>query len=157
VHENCMNYGGMSISHAQRLLEAVPGLRWVYDTGNPCFNEDRDNPGHQQNSWDFYQAVKPAISHIHIKDGIWNAAKKDLDYTMPGEGQGQVARILEDLIRTDYAGFVSIEPHVSVVFHSTGGDDRDPAEKAREQFDSFVEYGRRLEALITTARSSLIG
>jgi len=37
VHENCMNYGGMSISHALRTLDAVPGLRWVFDTANPCF------------------------------------------------------------------------------------------------------------------------
>jgi sugar phosphate isomerase/epimerase len=152
VHENCMNYGGMSISHALRTLEEVPGLRWVYDTGNPAFNEDRDNPGHRQDSWAFYQAVKSAISHIHIKDGVWNAAKKDLDYTMPGEGQGHVARIVSDLVATGYKGFVSIEPHVSVVFHAAGPDGRDPEEKAREQYESYLEYGRRLEALIAQIR-----
>lgn len=149
VHENCMNYGGMSISHALRTLEAVPGLRWVFDTANPCFNEDRDNPGHRQDPWAFYQAVRPAISHVHIKDGIWNPAKKDLDYTLPGAGQGRVADILADLHRTGYDGFVSIEPHISVVFHSAGtSESRDPEEKAREQFDTFVAYGRQLAAMI---------
>ncbi len=155
VHENCMNYGGMSVSHALRTLENVPGLKWVFDTANPCFNEDRDNPGHRQDPWAFYQAVKPHIAHVHIKDGIWNAAKKDLDYTMPGEGQGQVKRILADLVASGYEGFVSIEPHVSVVFHNTGETDtRDPGEKAREQFDSYVEYGRRLEALLAEVRGA---
>jgi len=152
VHENCMNYGGMSVSHALRTLEAVPGLRWVFDTANPCFNEDRDRPGHRQDPWAFYQAVRPAISHVHIKDGIWNPAKQDLEYTMPGEGEGRIADILADLARTGYGGFVSIEPHLSVVFHSaSAADPREPEEKAREQFDTFVAYGRRLAGLLASA------
>ncbi len=58
-------------------------------------------------------------------------------------------RILEDLAGTGYEGFVSIEPHISVVFHSAATSARqDPAEKAREQFDSYIEYGRRLEKLL---------
>lgn len=150
VHENCMNYGGMSIQHALETLEQVPGLRWVFDTGNPVFAEDRANPGNRQNAWDFYQAVKPRISHIHIKDGVWNPAKQDCDYTFPGEGDGQVARILADVKQSDYDGFVSIEPHVAVVFHSaaSAADALDPAAKAEEQFSSYVNYGRALERLI---------
>jgi sugar phosphate isomerase/epimerase len=149
VHENCMNYGGMSIPHALETLEQVPGLRWVFDTGNPVFNEDRANPGHRQDAWAFYQAVKPAISHIHIKDGVWNADKKDCDYAYPGEGHGDVKKIMSDVIASGYAGFVSIEPHVAVVFHSAAAEtDLDPAAKAAEQFDSYVKYGRALEKLL---------
>ncbi|MBP7948100.1 MAG: sugar phosphate isomerase/epimerase [Verrucomicrobiales bacterium] len=154
VHENCMNYGGMSISHALETLDQVPGLRWVFDTGNPVFNEDRNRPGHRQDAWEFYQAVKPHISHVHIKDGVWNAAKNDCDYLLPGQGDGQVGRVLDDLIRSGYQGFVSIEPHVSVVFHSTGAAaDLDPEAKAAEQFQSYVDYGRALEALLQRIRS----
>jgi sugar phosphate isomerase/epimerase len=149
VHENCMNYGGMSISRALETLENVPGLRWVFDTCNPIFNMDRDHPPRMQDAWAFYQAVKPAISHIHIKDGNYNPAKKDADYTLPGEGEGQVARILKDLLGSGYDGFISIEPHTAVVFHSTGQDDgMDPATKSQQQFDSYVAYGRRLEELV---------
>ena len=150
VHENCMNYGGMSVSHALRTLDAVPGLQWVFDTCNPIFNLDRDNPPHMQDPWAFYQAVKPAIAHIHIKDGIYNPARKDADYTLPGQGSGQVKRILSDLIGSGYKGFVSIEPHTAVVFHSAGSptSDSDPEAKARNQFDSYVEYGRALINLI---------
>jgi len=155
VHENCMNYGGMSISHAHRLLDAVPGLKWVFDTGNPCFNEDRDRAGQRQDSWAFYQAVKPHIAHVHVKDGRWNRRKKDLDYTMPGQGDAQVARILSDLLESGYDGFVSIEPHVSVVFHSTDQNDpRSPDEKAREQFESYVSYGRQLEAIVRDLKAT---
>lgn len=151
VHENCMNYGGMSISHALRTLESVPGLRWVFDTCNPLFNEDRDHPGNQQDPWAFYQAVKPVISHIHIKDGVYDPVRKDCRYTLPGEGDGNVARILADARSSGYKGFVSIEPHTSVVFHSastaTPGEDESRAE---EQFQSYVAYGRALESLLAT-------
>lgn len=156
VHENCMNYGGMSIAHARILLENVPGLRWVYDTGNPVFNEDRENPGTMQDSWAFYQAVKPHIAHVHVKDGRWNAAKKDADYTFPGEGEGQTERILADLVASGYAGYVSIEPHVSVVFHGPSDDKGglSPEEKAKEQYESYVNYGKALEAMVNRLKSA---
>jgi sugar phosphate isomerase/epimerase len=151
VHENCMNYGGMSISHALRTLDAVPGLRWVFDTCNPLFNEDRDHPGHQQDPWAFYQAVRPAISHIHIKDGIYDPVKKDCHYTLPGQGHGQVARIIGDAIATGYDGFLSIEPHTSVVFHNTGdAPTGDPAARAAGQFQDYLDYGRALEKLVAS-------
>ena len=40
VHENCMNYGGMGWSYTLRMLENVPGLKLVFDTGNPVFTPD---------------------------------------------------------------------------------------------------------------------
>ncbi len=152
VHENCMNYGGMSIEHALRLQDAVPGLKWVFDTGNPVFNADRSQPRPypRQDAWDFYQAVKPHIAHIHIKDGIWDAEKGDCTYTMPGEGEGQVARILADLKADGYAGFVSIEPHLAAVFHEEDRADTDPEAKARAQYETYVAYGRTLSKLIET-------
>jgi sugar phosphate isomerase/epimerase len=153
VHENCMNYGGMSISHALKTLENVPGLRWVFDTCNPVFNMDRDNTPHMQDPWAFYQAVKPAISHVHVKDGVYNPAKKDADYTLPGEGDGQVKRILADLLGSWYDGFISIEPHTAVVFHSAGeSDGMDPAAKAHQQYESYVAYGRRMVELVASLK-----
>ena len=78
-----------------------------------------------------------------------NSAKKksknDCDYTLPGDGEGQVERILTDLLGSGYNGFISIEPHTAVVFHSAGeASHLDPAAKAREQYDSYVAYGRRM-------------
>jgi len=60
VHENCMNWAGMSPTYVQRMAEAVPGMKWVFDTGNPVFIDDRDKPGHKQDAWEMYQAVKPS-------------------------------------------------------------------------------------------------
>lgn len=144
VHENCMNYGGMSPRHALELLAAVPELEWVFDTANPLLNPDRSrpHPWPRQNPWEFWVAVRERVTHIHIKDARWDAARGEAVYTWPGEGDGQVARILGDAAARGYQGFVSIEPHMVAVFHdpgSSGSDDR-----LRE---NFVEYGRRLETL----------
>jgi sugar phosphate isomerase/epimerase len=154
VHENCMNWGGMSVEHVMRLNEGVPGLKWVFDTGNPVIVEDRARPGHRQDAWEMYEAIKPHMAHVHVKDGVWNAGKGDADYSYPGEGDGAVRRILADVLQSDYKGYVSIEPHVAVVFHGAGAvDGLSAEEKAREQYDSYVKYGRRLETLVAELRA----
>jgi sugar phosphate isomerase/epimerase len=152
VHENCMNYGGMGWPFALKLLENVPGLKWVFDTANPIFNDDRSKPKpwRKQDPWEFYTQVKPFITHVHIKDAIWNMAKNDADYTFPGEGDGAVRPIIKDLLASGYTGGFSIEPHMAVVFH-------DASVQASEevQYQSYVEYGRRLEKLIQDVKREL--
>jgi sugar phosphate isomerase/epimerase len=145
VHENCMNYGGMGWPFMLRLLEQVPGLKVVFDTGNPVFNDDRSRPTPwpKQDPWEFYQHVRDYIAHVHIKDARWNLAKNDADYTFPGEGDGQVRRILTDLIGRGYHAGISIEPHLAVVFH-----DASVTTSADSQYRVFVEYGQRLMQLV---------
>ena len=156
VHENCMNWGGMSPSYVRRMAEAVPGMKWVFDTGNPVFIDDRDKPGHKQDSWEMYQAIKPFMAHVHVKDGIWDKAKNDATYTFPGEGEGQTERIMKDLVETGYNGYISIEPHVAVVFHGSGAaDNLSPEQKAKEQYDSYIKYGRMLEAILKKVGAKL--
>lgn len=149
IHENCMNWGGMGVSYVHRLNEAIPGLKWVFDTGNPVVIPDRDKPGQNQDSWEMYQAIKPNMVHVHVKDAFWNPTKKDGDYQYPGDGAGQVERIMKDLVDTGYQGYVSIEPHVAVVFHGAGAaDNLSPEEKAREQYDSYIKYGKQMRAVL---------
>jgi sugar phosphate isomerase/epimerase len=144
VHENCMNYGGMGWPFTLELLENVPGLKLVFDTANPVFNDDRSKPKpwRKQDPWEFYQHVKEHVVHVHVKDARWNPAKNDADYTMPGDGDGKVRPILKDLIASGYTGGISIEPHIAVVFH-----DANVKSSPEAMFNSFVEYGRRLMAL----------
>ncbi|MCK5734940.1 MAG: hypothetical protein KAH21_00625, partial [Spirochaetaceae bacterium] len=68
-------------------------------------------------------------------------------YCWPGEGGGEVKRILEDLKNTDYNGGLSIEPHMAVVYH-------DNSVKASEEsrMANYVEYGQRLEKLLAELR-----
>ena len=145
AHENCMNYGGMGWKYTLEMLSEVPGLKLVFDTANPIFNADRSQPKPwpKQNPWEFYTHVKGHIAHVHVKDAIWNPAKKDADYTLPGEGHGQVHRILSDLLGGGYDAGISIEPHVAVVFHDASVKSNDG-----HMFETFVEYGKRLMGMV---------
>ena len=150
VHENCMNYGGMSWKHALELLDKVSGLKWVFDTANPVFNPDRSKPQPwpRQDAWEFWENVRDHVVHIHVKDAVWNPRRKDADYHWPGEGHGRVREILTDALRRGYTGGVSIEPHMVVVFHDAGAvTDQAPMLK------NFVDYGRRLEKLIAEVKA----
>jgi sugar phosphate isomerase/epimerase len=149
VHENCMNYGGMSAQHALELLDKVPGLKWVFDTANPVFNPDRSKPRPwpRQDAWEFWTQVRDHVVHIHIKDATWNPAKNDADYNWPGEGQGCVRQVLEDAFGRGYDAGISIEPHLAVVFH-----DATVKSSAEAMYRSYVEYGQRLMRLIEEIR-----
>ncbi|MBF0432578.1 MAG: sugar phosphate isomerase/epimerase [Fibrobacteria bacterium] len=145
VHENCMNYGGMSWQYTMRLIENVPGLKLVYDTGNPLLNPDRSKskPWPRQDSWEFYQKVKEHVEYIHIKDVIWHADKNEPEYTYPGKGQGCVKQILTDAINSGYDGGLSIEPHLAVVFHDASVDSSE-----EKMYKSYVRYGRDLVNIV---------
>ena len=145
LHENCMNYGGMSWRHALRLLENVPGLRWVFDTANPVFNDDRSKPEPhpKQDPWEFWTHVRDHVDHIHIKDAVWVPERNNARYTLPGEGDGAVRRILSDALSRGYDKAVSIEPHTALVFHD---DSVDVPEQ--EAYDAYILYGRRFIELL---------
>jgi len=149
LHENCMNYGGMSWQHTLKLLENVPGLKLVFDTGNPVFSADwsRPEPRPRQSSWEFYTRVREHIAYVHIKDGVWQAEKQAMVYTFPGQGQGDVERIVRDLLAGGYDGGFSIEPHLSVAQHDPSITDPEEI-----RFDNYLRYGRMMEALLARCR-----
>jgi len=155
VHENCMNYGGMSWQHALELLDKCPGLKWVFDTANPIFNPDRSKPipWPKQDPWEFWQNIRDHVAHIHVKDATWNAAKNDADYNWPGEGQGRVRDILKDAFSRGYDAGISIEPHMVVVFHDAQSKSTNDEAMAR----NYVEYGRRLEHMIADLKKDVVG
>ena len=51
------------------------------------------------------------------------------------------------LKRDGYEGGIAIEPHVATVFHAKEGEEVDE----QQCYDSYVEYGRALEALMAKA------
>lgn len=148
VHENCMNYGGMGGPFMLKLIENVPGLKVVFDTGNPVFADDRSKPKPwlKQSAWEFYRQVREHIVYVHIKDGVWDEAEKKTRFCFPGEGEGDVVHILHDLAKTGYDGGISIEPHMGAVYH-------DPSSSCPEdlQYSTYVEYGRRMQKLLKMA------
>jgi sugar phosphate isomerase/epimerase len=145
VHENCMNYGGMSWKHTLELMEKVPGLQLIYDTGNSPFMKDYSKDGDVwQDGWEFYSNIKQHISYIHIKDTLNPVDGQKEQYTMPGEGQGYVKEILKDLKADGYDGGISIEPHLAAVFHDPSALNT-PNDKS---YGLYVEYGQTLMTLL---------
>ena len=134
VHENCDGWAGQSPRHTLDLLEAVdsPALKLVYDTGNVVW--------HDQDGWDFYSQVVDHIVYVHIKDGVKTG--DTVKATFPGEGAGQLERVITDLFRRGYDGGFSIEPHLAAVIHE--GKTSDP----KVTYDTYLEYGRRAMALL---------
>ena len=149
LHENCNNYGGQSWKHTLKLLENVPGLKLIFDTGNPVLNFDRsqgDELDKMQDSFEFYSYVKEFIRYVHIKDAVCTEKKIGFSgarYTFAGEGDGRVREVVADLLKNGYDGGFSMEPHMGSVFHDT---DNDSGEDKRKEI--YIEYGRRFEKLI---------
>ena len=147
IHENCMNWGGFSPEHTLRLVDEIPGLKLVFDTGNPLFQRDRSKgePHPWQDPWEFWKAVRDHVVHIHVKDCISPAIEGvEPIYTMPGEGDAKIPEILADAKSRGYDGWVAIEPHVATVFHV-----KDQSQVDWQQcFDSYVEYGKRMEKIL---------
>ncbi len=152
AHENCMNYGGQSPQHTLRLVEKInsPNFKLIFDTGNPVFTDLRlgKPPYQKQNSWDFYRQVRDFIYYVHIKDAIFQCETGDIfpksTFTWPGEGNGNVRKIVGDLLQHGYNGGFSIEPHVASVFHEQTPD----SDLEKVKYDSYIEYGRRLMQLV---------
>ena len=152
VHENCMNYGGMGWMYTLHLLANVPGLKLVFDTGNPVFSEDRtkEKPCPRQSAWEFYSHVRDHIAYVHIKDGYFDTAANKAIFTFAGEGTAEVKRTVKDLLSRGYDGGISIEPHLAVVYH-------DATVKSEEavKYANYVEYGRRMVKMIDDIRAEL--
>ncbi len=150
LHENCGNYGGMGWSYTLLLLDEVPGLKLVFDTGNPIFTPDRTKPEPfpNQSAWEFYEHVRDAVRYIHIKDARRTGGRRE--YCWPGDGDGDVRRICADLVASGYDGGISIEPHMKAVFHDPGVTAPPAARRA-----TYIEYGRRMEALLRELGATL--
>ncbi len=160
LHENCMNYGGLSYLHTLRLLEKInsPNFKLVFDTGNPVGSDNHiDKPPYEkQSSWEFYANVKEFIEYVHIKDCLFikdtDQIFPELEFTFPGEGDGNVRKIVNDLLVNGYDGGFSIEPHLSVVYHEQSDK---PVELIR--YENYVTYGRRFMNLFEEERKRVEG
>lgn len=145
VHENCLNYGGMGIENTLELLSELPGLRLVFDTGNPSLTPDfsRERPWPNQDAWKSWLALRDHVIHVHVKDGRRDPESGTETYVYPGEGPSHVRDILADCISRGYSGWLSIEPHMAVVYH-----DPSVTSAAELRESVYVEYGHRLEAML---------
>ncbi len=103
IHENEKDIYGDIGSRCVDLMKTIdsPKFRTAFDFAN--FVQCGDHP------LDNWPELKPYSVHIHIKD----AKLADGKVTPAGQGDGQLEPILIDLHKSGYAGFVSLEPHLS--------------------------------------------
>jgi len=152
LHENCHNYGGQSAEHTLRLIEAVPGLRLIFDTANPIACPDRSYPAEPRpriSVFEFYARVREHVAYLHVKDGVFDptASERAFVHGFPGEGMGDVAAVIRDLVAHGYDDAVSIEPHVGGVHLLPGSATMSDAERKEA---NFLAYGRKMAALLET-------
>lgn len=155
LHENCMNYGGMGWEYTLDLVEAIPGLKLIFDTGNPVFLRDymQKDKNVKQDAWEFYKHVKDHIVYVHIKDGYFDEKAGKQMFTYPNIGNGYVKEILTDLIKDGFDGPISIEPHVQTVFHDLSEDKNANNEDAKYQ--AYFHYGTIMNQMIDTIKYNL--
>ncbi|MFW5980564.1 MAG: sugar phosphate isomerase/epimerase family protein [Halanaerobiaceae bacterium] len=160
VHENCMNYFSQSYQHMDRLLEEMnsPYFKIVFDTGNPVISDNKigEPPYQKQTTWEAYQHLKNKIAYIHIKDAVFlkesDGLFPDSEFTFPGEGDGQVKKVLKDLLAGGYDGGISIEPHMGHVYH----DDNDKNQSQEEyKYNVYVEYGQRIMKMVDEIKKEI--
>ena len=103
LHENEKEiYGDVAVRCKEILDEfACDHFRAVFDFANfvQC----------KQDTKEAYEMLKPYISYIHIKDAMWESGK----VVPAGYGDGNVKEILADLIKNEYEGVLSLEPHLA--------------------------------------------
>jgi len=146
AHENCTGWGGLSAQHMVELKEAVdsPNFLLLYDIGNAVT--------HGKEAEEFFRGIRGHFSYVHVKDAK-KPAKAGAEATPVycGEGDANLVSILRRIIVEDgYDGVVAIEPHVASMVHAGASADRSP----EEMYSSYVEYGRRLQAILAELGST---
>lgn len=145
LHENCMNYGGLSAEHTLRLVEGVPGLRLIFDPGNTVGIRDQSKPEPSplQSAWEFYERVRDYVDYFHVKDLVYRPENTAFPRqpVWPGEGESDMLRILEDVFNRGQVHTFAIEPHIKGDPDSTGLEGQALA------YHNFVAYGRRFKAI----------
>lgn len=138
AHENCNGYGESPEGYLELVDEVKsPALKLIIDTGNNSLHHNSNEA-----TWEYYQKCRDEIVHVHIKSAKPNPEGGDWITCHVDEDPVQ-RRILEDLHRTGYDGWLSIEPHIKAAIHA--GQDVDDSGEARAV---WLDYTRRLEKLV---------
>ena len=118
--ENERGLVGESPEQCQAILRGVasPRLRFIWDPANfaQC--------GVARQVERYWDDLRPDIGYIHIKDAKLpdepGAGEARSQVTVAGEGDGQLALLLERLRDAGYEGVLSLEPHLKEARHSSG-------------------------------------
>ncbi len=103
LHENEKGIYGEDAAGCKELMDAFYGenFKCIFDFANfvQC----------KQDTMEAYELLKDYIHYLHIKDARWENG----EVVPAGQGDGRVAEILGLLDALGFAGFLSLEPHLS--------------------------------------------
>lgn len=135
--ENCSGWAAHSADRTLALIQDIcsPALGVLFDIGNPVV--------HGYDGYAFLEAVADHVVHVHVKDAR-RARTEDgeAEFCLPGKGDGRVADCLRHLIRRQWRGMWSIEPHLALIPHLRRSADEESLLR------SFDVYGRAFSNLL---------
>ena len=102
LHENEKDIYGESVERVLSLMKELhcDNFKAVFDPAN--FVQV------QENTLEAFKTLRPYIEYLHIKD-----ARMEDGFIVPaGAGDGQIEEIVRELVKEDYDGFLSLEPHL---------------------------------------------
>ena len=114
-HENEAGIFGESPADCKKLLNALPELGCVFDTGNLVLG------GYEPLS--AFELLRDRITYFHIKDALFAGA-----IVPPGKGEARIAEIIGEFSR-EHEVIVTLEPHLETF----------------DGFNSLVVPGKRFE------------
>ena len=98
-------YLGTGAQTARVLAEInSPAVRCVWDPGNAFMDGEVPFPTG-------YEAIKPFMAHVHVKDAKLAPGKSAPEWTVVGEGEIDWAGQLRALRADGYSGYLSLETH----------------------------------------------
>lgn len=115
----------------------------VYDPGNCLFDPLGEKPFP-----DAYEAIRPYLRHVHIKDAVYE--KGEPVCLAPGSGLVDFPTVLRRLRDDSYNGYVSLEPHYRATLTLTEAQMRTPsgAEFSRGGQEAMQQSANALKRML---------
>jgi sugar phosphate isomerase/epimerase len=129
LHENEKDIYGDTIARCVDLLQNIndPHFQAIFDPANFIQCEQTPFP-------DAYEALRPWLSYIHVKDALADGA-----VVAAGEGMARWLKILQQLHADRYDGFFSLEPHLALAGQFQGFSGPELFHKASQSFQGLLQ------------------
>lgn len=133
LHENEKHIFGDSLERCLYIFENIKSdkLKAVFDPANFIQCNEKE-------LYKVYSKLKPYIEYFHIKDALLFEGK----VVPAGQGDGEILPIVEDVYKSDFDGFLSIEPHLNHSLPGGGEKNFEIAYKALKDILTVVERER---------------
>ena len=129
LHENEKDIYGDTIARCVDLLHNINDLHFqaIFDPANFIQCQQTPYP-------DAYQALRPWLRYIHVKDAL-----ADGTVVAAGEGMARWLEILQQLHSDSYDGFFSLEPHLALAGQFQGFSGPELFYKALQSFQRLLQ------------------